>query len=38
MIKGKIPKPLFTIDLIKTNNDEEFVYSVKTSNFVKMIV
>lgn len=28
---------MFTIDLIKTNNDEEFVYSVKPENFSRMI-
>ena len=31
-------KPLFTIDLLKTMNDEEFVYSTNPQNFVTTVL
>ena len=31
-------KPIFTIDMIKTNDDKEFLYSTTPINFVNMII
>ena len=31
-------KPIFTIDMIKTNDDKEFLYSTSPMNFVNMII
>ncbi|CAD8156782.1 unnamed protein product [Paramecium pentaurelia] len=31
-------KPIFTIDMIKTNDDKEFLYSTSPINFVNMII
>lgn len=31
-------QPLFIIDLIKTQNDEDFLYSVQPMNYIKMII
>ena len=36
--EGISPPPLFSIELLKTNNDSDFIYSVKPENFVKMII
>lgn len=37
-LKDSPTPPLFSIDLIKTLHDEEFLYSVQPMNFVKMII
>lgn len=31
-------RPIFTIDMIKTNDDKEFLYSTTPINFVNMII
>ena len=38
MKDGQGPSPLFAIELLKTSNDSDFIYSVKPENFVKMII
>jgi dynein heavy chain len=31
-------RPIFTLDMIKTNDDREFLYSTAPMNFVNMII
>ena len=37
-VLAKKKKPLFVIELNKTQNDEEFIYNVKLDNFVTVVI
>lgn len=36
--KNQITEPLFTVDLIKTQNDEDFIFSTIPGNFCTMLI